>query len=204
MNYNLCILLMLLCTEICTAQKERDVECGTQRWDVKTLSDYSARWVRYDSIYTATISELTRLPALRPARTSPRLAEETIVYRVQAVAYEIRRQDDGDIHVLLCDLETDSTMITEIPDPDCPGIKGTQRAVLFDAARRWVIDSLVIPSIVEMVGVAFVDVAHKQKGRAANGYELHPVLMIGKPSASGLVWSGPPPFNDGKIKSVTE
>jgi hypothetical protein len=155
------------------------------RWAIKTGADPAAMTVQTSE--STTVASLARLDRpehvqARSERIGP--VEETI-YTVHARLLLYRLESDGDYHVVLQDLDTDSTLITEIPDPtlvadDSPWkVQIEQARAVFESqfhptsSRR---DGGRIPITVQ--GVGFFDKRHDATGAAWNGIELHPVVWI--------------------------
>ena len=184
---------------------------GTERWFVKVGTDPDAGLVQLNPLVSMTISGLNSLPKLQ--NTVPhgdnkfRLPEERVVYQVSGRLVVFKDEDDGDYHLVITDdslnhtpggpgtngLETGTSFIAEIPDPECVAGKhgDPNTPSRFDAQLRDVrakfearfpggagadTDLGGIP--VTLVGIAFYDRAHLQTGRAINGIELHPLLDI--------------------------
>jgi hypothetical protein len=91
----------------------RRVECGVERWAVKTLWDRP----RLLPVRPTTIAALTalRAPSNLPAT---RLPLERRVYRVTAKVTLVRHEADDDFHLVLRD-STGHHMIAESPLPGC-------------------------------------------------------------------------------------
>jgi hypothetical protein len=155
------------------------VECGVERWTVKTLQD---RPVLIPAQPT-TIGFLTS----RPAPASPpdsRLPFERHIFTVVARVVLIRHEADDDFHVVLSDGRR--TMITESPAPSCDSRAFPVRRAQMAAARR----ALRVCSTARVTGVAFFDYEHGQTGVAPNAIELHRILGF-------RCLSGPAPANGG-------
>ena len=151
--------------------------CGVERWPVKIGADDDAALV--DSVpIEATVAQLIR--ASRPAATFENRRRigplELQTFRVRGRLVRVIAQDDGDIHLVLRDLNLDSlTMIAEIPSPACTAdVTMAQRF----ATSRQALRGTPRGAIVEIVGIGFFDFPHGQSGAAGNGFELHPVLSL--------------------------
>lgn len=157
-----------------TAQLDR---CGVERWPVKVLADRDSAAVDR-APRESTVSALGAIPIPEiPYPNDRRIAPyELQVYRIRATVGYMSTQDDQDWHIVLHDRERpEDTMIAEIPSPNCAATAA--HAVLYAAAR----DALRrVPrgGAVVVEGVGFFDFIHNQRGRARNGFELHPVLAI--------------------------
>lgn len=172
-----CALVVLLCAAPASAQHFR--------WAVKTGTDAAAKSVT--TTKTATVQGLARLA--RPsavATKSGRLggAEKTI-FTIHARLLLYRLESDGDFHIVLEDLATDSTLISEIPDPARVGPGSPWRPRIQSARAAFAArfhptanaaDGALMP--ITVTGVGFFDKRHDAEGAAANGIELHPVLGL--------------------------
>jgi hypothetical protein len=110
---------------------------------------------------------------------------ERTVYRVRASLYGYGLNHDRELVLYLRDPAGNRTMVSVIPDPDCPEVAATSRAPLFRAARQWVADhagppteKIDRPLEVIIVGVAMYNRLNDQTGMSENGIEIHPVLSI--------------------------
>jgi hypothetical protein len=160
------------------------MECGVERWTVKTLQD---RPVLIPAEPT-TIAFLTSRPA--PASLpDTRLPFERHIFTVIARVVLIRHESDDDFHVVLTDGKR--TMITESPAPTCDSRAFPVRQAQMAAARR----ALRVCSRARVTGVAFFDFEHGQSGVAPNAIELHPILgfrcLSGGAPAGGAGGSAP-------------
>ena len=165
------------------------IHCGTERWSVKTLTDFDHNIVDFTpkevSVdWLVSQERPTYLPA--DQRVGP---IETQTYKVRARLVGSKLEKDQDFHIVIADVEeTDKTMIVEVPSPDCAGSCSSGHAEEFRKARAVVAElSNQVPGVTVVVtGVGFFDFLHGQTGVAPNGIELHPVLKIELESASGL------------------
>lgn len=163
-------------------------DCGVERWAIKCLSDKDTAKINFDSVTCITVDSLTKIPKTSIGKNSERQPSEMLLYKVTAAITDYKKEDDGDIHIVLQDTATGATMIAEMPNPECENIKGTSRAAKYAETRQWLTDHIGNPttsfkhiSFVRMVtvtGVAFFDFAHGQRGLAPNSIELHPILSI--------------------------
>lgn len=151
--------------------------CGVERWRVKILADSDR--VLIDTVpVVATIGELSAIPIPEiPYPDSRRIPpHELRAYRVRGVVAQVLIEGDKDWHVILRDEETPSlTMIVEIPHPACASLPADAKR--FEAARE-ALRRVPRRGAVEVVGIGFFDFIHNQRGRARNGFELHPVLSV--------------------------
>ncbi len=160
--------------------------CGLERWSVKTLSDSRAGRVDLRSRTTSVLA-LTRRARPMVGTNTPRLAAETVSYRVRAKLVEARGEDDGDIHLVLAEPRDPSvTMIAELPSSNCLGRSrpaGRRRMVAarraFEARCGYVSQHWHrLGGNATLSGVLFFDLKHGQTGLAPNGAELHPLLSF--------------------------
>ena len=167
----------LLATGMIGAQPARpSASCGVDRWPVKTLADRDRAAVRFDVVNTGidalSALDIPEVPYPADRRLPP---HELRVYAVRAIVQQILYESDGDWHLVLKDPASGSTMIAEIPSPECLADPALAARVVAarDALRR-------VPKrgAVVIAGVGFWDFIHNQRGRARNGFELHPVLSI--------------------------
>jgi hypothetical protein len=172
----LLIVLLLAASYPATLTAQGGARCGSDRWSVKTITDGQRDSVSFEAEPT-TVAALFDLP--QPHESRPQLGRlplERRTFRVRAILVEQRFQSDGDIHLVLADPTDRSKMlVAEIPDSACA--TGTRRASDFAEARR-VVNQLANGLELEVTGVAFWDDDHGQVGNAANGIELHPVLLV--------------------------
>jgi len=164
--------------------------CGSERWDVKTLSDPHAGSVDLQQRQVVTVHSLVSIdpPSQLPAdnRISP---VELTTFGVQARLIGFKIEGDQDFHLVIADDQSHETMIVEIPNPKCDGVCASRGLQLITGARQTFIKQcgnptatyrrLTKPLEVRITGVGFFDFAHGQIGRAIhNSIELHPVLRI--------------------------
>ena len=163
--------------------------CGTERRDVKTLTDKDAVTVHMQAV-PATVAELiSRKPPVKVIGNDlPRQTSERQVYEVSAWVIGYKHEADGDYHVVISTPgKPKETMIFEIPDPACaPGNFAEtfkQQRALIDSlagAATPAFKTLKQPAAVKLKFVLFFDKCHGQKGRAPNCVEGHPGLGIEK------------------------
>ncbi len=158
--------------------------CGTERWDVKTLTDIAAARINF----TPTQATVEQLAVLRApgaiALHTPRFAAEQQTYTLSARLVGFKLEKDSDIHVVIAG-SSGATMIVEIPDPGCTGTR--KHAEMAKARADFVTRfgqptrkfTRVSGTSVTVSGVLFFDLLHGQTGVANNGVEIHPVLAIG-------------------------
>jgi hypothetical protein len=160
--------------------------CGTERWQVKTLSDRDARRVRLTPVAT-TVESLAALPRPLYQPTYGRAGRaETTIFCVEGWLKEFTTEADFDLHVIIGGLDdTTATIIAEFPDARCSGVCASGFRQLMAGARQALEHKLATFSTdtlrVRIMGVGFFDRPHGQYGAAPNYIELHPVLGIDFP-----------------------
>jgi len=180
----LSILIIIFVCETGGAQN-----CGTERWSIKTLSDSDTIKINFNEVLPSTVHEQVLLEKPQE-KISLRLDSETQVYSISCfiVGYK-KESNDKDIHIIIEDIDTDETMVAEIPSPECFEIQNTSRYLLFKQLHDWFDSNIGLPSNskftylekhipVTIIGVGFFDFKHGQKGMAENAREIHPVLSI--------------------------
>jgi hypothetical protein len=143
------------------------IECGVERWTVKTLQD---RPVLLPA-RTVTLRYLVTRPAPSDLPTT-RLPFERHIFRVVAAVTLVRAEDDQDFHLVLRD--QGQTMIAETPAVNCTRLAFPIRRTQMQRAR----DAVRVCARASVTGVAFFDYDHGQTGVAPNAIELHPVLAF--------------------------
>ena len=162
--------------------------CTGARWPVKTLTDPRARSITPFPHQTR-IEALRRLTKPRTTRRSPRsVGVETTTYTTTALLRFMRKEPDGDIHLVISDPASGHTMIVEFPDPRCTTHSryrtriDTARRALQTACGRATTKGHELRGRVTLTGIGFFDLLHGQTGVAPNGIELHPVTSFTGPS----------------------
>jgi hypothetical protein len=187
---------LVLSAGVCVArgpaadQGAAELKCGSDRRDVKTLSDPDRRAVDAKHPQVRTIDWLVTQTHGPIRRRTPRIEGfETTVFIVQDVTLvEAKKEPDNDVHLVIRDDHPPPThhMIVEFPNVAC-GVKRFPRTVakaraaieqyLEECGRRkdaWTS----LRGTATIRGVGFFDLPHntKQHGVADNEAELHPVL----------------------------
>lgn len=161
-------------------------KCGVFRWPVKTLADPFAPTVRLTPKDT-TIANLRRRKRRVGIEGTRGLGTERTTFRVRARLVEFKAEPDSDIHLVIADPDTGSTMIAEFPHRSCTrgALNGTRTKM--QKARVALVDACGFPpnsnfrrvdGTATITGVGFFDNLHGQRGGAPNGIELHPVLRF--------------------------
>ena len=154
--------------------------CGSERWNVKTGTDSQASGVSLLP-QPSTIATLTGLSGAGGG-SSHETPTETTIWELKDVTLSMMKlESDSDYHMVLSD--GSSTMIAEIPYPDCAS--GSTWSCFITHARSTIDAKFSVSSspqypaqTVTVRGVGFFDFIHGQTGVAPNGIELHPVLQI--------------------------
>src|SRR5437879_6592008 len=174
------------------------IQCGVERWPVKTLSDQDAAQVNFAPV-PSSVAQLRSLTAPASLPQSSRIPPaEVTVFTVTTQVVEMKLEDDRDIHLVIAEpSEPSATMITEFPDADqCSGAVASAHAQEMRTARAAFVAAFGQPSSSQftnltgtatITGVGFFDFLHGQTGVAPNGIELHPVIGF------SLISGGPPP-----------
>jgi hypothetical protein len=171
---------------------------GKFRWPVKTLSDRRANGVNYTPA-SRTVVELRRIrrPSIAIRADTPRLpGVERKTYAVRGRLVRVRRELDGDFHLVIRGLRSTGTMVTELPDPNCDGAARSRKRAEMAAARSAFLDACgpvtrywrTLDGTATVVGAGFFDSVHRSIGQAPNYLELHPLL-----SFIGVCGRPPPP-----------
>ncbi|HWF44320.1 MAG TPA: hypothetical protein VG537_06740 [Candidatus Kapabacteria bacterium] len=162
----------------------QSVECGVERWQVKTLTDADAASIDWTPIASSIRDQDTNVQVSVQEET-PRMKFEEQVVSIPCTIVAFKQEDDSDIHLVLRNALADS-MIAEIPNLSCAEAGTSPRAADFQSAHDWVTSHLGIPKSdfkssnisVTVTGVLFQDFPHGQKGHANNYREIHPVIRI--------------------------
>lgn len=157
--------------------------CGKERWPVKVGTDRDASRVSM-AVHDTNIAALVRIaPPRNPdiRRDSRYSPTETTVYRVSGLLTLIKRERDGDYHLVIEDSHG-RTMIVEAPSERCA--IGSRFEKQIDQVRkllasRYQVTRKLHPDVpVTVTGIGFFDRKHGQDGVAPNGIELHPLLAF--------------------------
>ena len=159
------------------------IACGVERWSVKVGTDPDAWQVDPTNPVWTSVSEMNTFPRPSTIPASRRAdSVEMTTWVVYATLTQYRRDPDGDYHLVLLD-DDGSTMIAEIPDPNCAAGSAffdyiANARAQFDVAFRVTTTWHYTSTPVVVTGVGFWNRDHGQTGRAVNVIELHPVLDI--------------------------
>ena len=162
------------------------------RWSVKTLTDRDAARLVFGKVRASSVAEQTRMPMPKLTQESPRQPfSEDSLFTIDALLLAVKIESDGDFHVIIRDLQTDSTMLAEIPDPDAAWTTPCSHSEEFRAAREAIgriaeptygsLRHLEVPIRIRLTGVGFFDPVHfmpSEEGIPANWREIHPVVNV--------------------------
>ncbi len=124
-----------------------------------------------------TITQLTAIPIPEvPYPAAHRLAPyELKTYRVRGRLLARMIEGDEDIHLVLQDVESEATLIAEVPASACA--IGSPLQDRFDCVRDIAL-AAPLHSLLTVTGVGFFDFLHEAKGQAPNGFESHQVVSV--------------------------
>lgn len=170
----------------------KQVTCGHERWDVKTLTDADAANVEFDNVRKLSVTRLGMLKrpdGLRQGRTR----KERRVYKVEVIldslpdrklGFKIEKRD-SDIHLAVRD-KNGATIIAEFPDWGCT--EGAEVRSRMQSAREALVKACggkpatgkfrELRGTATITAVLFFDFFHHQRGVSTNVAELHPVLSF--------------------------
>jgi len=191
------------------------VNCGVERWSIKTCTDGDTSHVNFNIIVPSTISYQRSLPTPPTLPANNRLPLEDSVYQIDCKLVRYKLEDDGDVHCVITANGNIDTMVSEICDPQCPNIAQTSRFAELTTLRNWFVSnyhpstSWQYPNLnIRITGVGFYDFQHGQIGIPPNGREIHPILtmtlLTGIEPIAGIIpkdfmlyQNFPNPFNPG-------
>lgn len=160
--------------------------CGVERWAEKTLTDKRASRINLTPKAT-TVDSLRQRRVDRGPFATRGTGVETTVWRVRARLIGFKREEDGDIHLVISSLKSRRrTMIVEFPDATCTKGAPQSLRLRMSRAKSRLQHACGHPSesfqalsgTATFTGVGFFDFIHGQTGVAPNGIELHPVLSF--------------------------
>jgi hypothetical protein len=174
---------------------ERETGCpGEWRWPVKTLTDSPENASVSFSSKLKTVAQLGGLakpsvPINNHTLYVPRQpGPEKKTYRVNAVLVKMRKETDGDIHLVIADPgPSGGRMVVELPSTSCSPASTSPRRPDMEAARKALTDQCgsapysfkkgMLEGTAIVKGVGFFDFKHAGD-QADNGIELHPVVKL--------------------------
>ena len=162
------------------------------RWSVKTLTDRDAGRLIFGTARASSVAEQTRMPMPTLTQDSPRQQSiEDSLFIIDALLLAVKIESDGDFHLIIRDLQTDSTMLAEIPDPDAAWTTQCSHSEEFRSAREVIgriagptygsLRHLAMPIRIRLAGIGFFDPVHfmpSEEGIPANWREIHPVVKV--------------------------
>lgn len=160
-------------------------QCGTEWWDIKTLTDKDAGKINFTPKET-TVFDLVSMP--KPDKLpKERMESEEQTYSLTAILVGLKLEDDFDFHIVIKDLVKNKTMIIECPDPECTEVQKSSQYEQIKTVRKFFEDNfnpvkkykLVKGNIkLKVSGVLFFDKIHGQTGVAKNEVKLHPIISV--------------------------
>ena len=178
------LVVFLLFTASLFAQSN---DCGIERWGVKTLTDSNAAQVDLKHVVKSSVYEQSQLEGHDINAHTPRLDDEMTVYRIRCYLIEFKKEDDRDYHLVIMGENKQDTMVAEICDPKCPGVKKSPAYKKFVTVRnkfekyfnkKKSKKNISVHLVIE--GVGFFDKKHpvSPRGNALNNREIHPLTKL--------------------------
>src|SRR6185369_7248902 len=116
-----------------------EAQCGSERWETKTLSDAEATKIKFSSIMS-TVHDQLAFPKPAYHENNKRDQTEKQVYRIECILVKYKVEDDKDWHLVVQDLQTNEQMVVEIPDPDnCNEVKGNTHLSKLAKVRKRIV-----------------------------------------------------------------
>jgi hypothetical protein len=179
------LVILLLFSAFLIAQTDKD-KCGTERWSIKTLTDDKASQVNFNNAVSSTVYKQTKFEPVEVDENTPRLDVEKTVYKIKCYLIEYKTEDDRDYHLVIKDEKRKVTMVAEICDPTCPGIKNSIAYDKFVDVRKKFEGYFKKKSMkkikvhIQIEGVGFFDKKHPVPpvGNAKNNREIHPITKL--------------------------
>lgn len=159
-------------------------QCGSERWEVKTLSDPEAGDIKFTPV-KSTVSK--QLAFFKPDYHENNLRDKTEkkVYKIDCILLEYVQEADGDWHLVVKDLVTKEKMVVEIPDLECID-QANPHFSKIDVSRKRLVAKVgpvkkkarkpPVGTKIQIIGVGFFDKKNHPQG--FKGRELHPVLEL--------------------------
>jgi hypothetical protein len=180
------IIIGILLLTISTSRSQNS-NCGTERWNVKTLTDADTSKIDYGQTMVSSVDIQSRFPQVVARANDPRLPSEDTIYTIKCKLIAYKLEADGDYHLQIRDPVTDSQMVAEIPNPDCATVNNRWKAAWREArtamdqfqgtpTSNW--KTLPTPVMITLQGFGYYDLFHGQTGFAANNREIHPVMSV--------------------------
>ena len=159
-------------------------QCGTERWDVKTLNDAEADDIDFTRV-SSTVHKQLAFPKPAYHENNPRDPTEKRVYKLNCKLVKYKEEDDDDWHLVVQDLTTNEQMVVEIPSLDCIDQSNPHFSKIAVSRKRLkaqvgpVTKDYRVPPAgtkLQIIGVGFFDKSNHPAG--FKGRELHPVLEL--------------------------
>jgi hypothetical protein len=150
-------------------------------------------WVSFYS-KLKTVAELGDLPKpsvpinSRSVTVPRQPGPERKTYRLNAVLVKMKKEPDGDIHLVIADPGANGKrMVAEFPSASCAPASTSSKRPQMESARRTLLDHCgpapssfnrgILEGTATVKGVGFFDFLHAGD-QAENGIELHPVVGL--------------------------
>jgi hypothetical protein len=166
--------------------------CGGPLWKVMNLSDTGSKAVNWSPAGTsiADIAKLTAPARVTASRTTPFQKQR---WQVTAVVDQYRAASNGEIVLVLFDINTSVYMDAYLSNPNCLASSARGRGEIV-AARSAFKAKCPAPKVewqplgatIEVSGVGFWNPLKTTKGALANGAELRPVTGLKILSGCGV------------------
>jgi hypothetical protein len=189
--FPLTFLFVLLLTAVTASGQTCGVHCGTERWQVKTLTDSTVGNIDTSEVVKTINWVRTRTPPSQLPNSRRLIGVETMTLKITGVVLFFKKEtNDNDFHVVIAQVNNHAkTMIIEFPDSQCDHVCSSGFLQQMNEARQAFIARFGQPTTsfkspdhpvkVEVVGIGFFDRNHGQRGRALpSGIEMHPVLKF--------------------------
>lgn len=162
-------------------------DCGVERWSIKSLSDADTVQINFSNIIPTTVHDQINIE--RPAgKIVKRDETEMTVLSMDCYILGFKKEKDKDFHIIVKDVNSEESMVIEIISSECSDVQKTSRFEQIKQVQEWFPENIGVPhnkfkmldepKLVTITGVGFWDFLHGQKGMAANGREIHPVLTM--------------------------
>ena len=175
---------MLLLAFILASNTIIFAQCGSERWNVKTLADSEAGTINFTPV-SSTVHRQLAFPKPDYHEDNPRDATEKKVYKINCILVKYMLEKDSDWHLVVKDLTTAEQMVVEIPDLDCIDQSNphfSKIAVSRNRLKDKVGPVKKTPRVppagtrLQIIGVGFFDKKNHPAG--FKGREIHPVLEL--------------------------
>ncbi|NVO18928.1 MAG: hypothetical protein HXX13_04470 [Bacteroidetes bacterium] len=188
------LMLFLVSVSLVMAQRQQ-VKCGKWRTDVKTLTDAGGVALLTQTPTIATLDELGAVipPKILHANNAAdgkveRYPTESKVIEMTVMITAIKlNNDDGDLHFSMKSVDSDKTMVGEIPNPACnvfekfPDLRQQFTSSRIQGKVVWdMLKKSKKPVKVKITGIPFWDGYDENRPKGVSEYfrEIHPILKI--------------------------